>query len=90
MRRSFGEEGPSTMSSVRSTRPSLPFFFHANTDTRLRLELNHTQKTKQKEDMKFRFVDLFCGGGGSITGAVNALRGAGSTPARRTNSSFVE
>lgn len=26
---------------------------------------------------KFRFVDLFCGGGGSITGAVNALRAAG-------------
>lgn len=25
----------------------------------------------------FRFVDLFCGGGGSITGAVNALRAAG-------------
>lgn len=25
----------------------------------------------------FRFVDLFCGGGGSITGAINALRGAG-------------
>lgn len=25
----------------------------------------------------FRFVDLFCGGGGSITGAVNALRSAG-------------
>ena len=25
----------------------------------------------------FRFVDLFCGGGGSITGAVNALKGAG-------------
>lgn len=25
----------------------------------------------------FRFVDLFCGGGGSITGAVNALHGAG-------------
>ena len=27
--------------------------------------------------MNFRFVDLFCGGGGSITGAVNALRAAG-------------
>ncbi|WP_294436598.1 DNA cytosine methyltransferase [uncultured Victivallis sp.] len=27
--------------------------------------------------MSFRFVDLFCGGGGSITGAVNALRAAG-------------
>ena len=27
--------------------------------------------------MDFRFVDLFCGGGGSITGAVNALNGAG-------------
>lgn len=27
--------------------------------------------------MIFRFVDLFCGGGGSITGAVNALRAAG-------------
>ncbi len=27
--------------------------------------------------MKFRFIDLFCGGGGSITGAVNALRAAG-------------
>lgn len=26
---------------------------------------------------KFRFVDLFCGGGGSITGAINALRAAG-------------
>lgn len=26
---------------------------------------------------KFRFIDLFCGGGGSITGAVNALRAAG-------------
>lgn len=26
---------------------------------------------------EFRFVDLFCGGGGSITGAVNALRAAG-------------
>lgn len=26
---------------------------------------------------EFRFVDLFCGGGGSITGAVNALNGAG-------------
>ena len=25
----------------------------------------------------FRFVDLFCGGGGSITGAINALRSAG-------------
>ena len=25
----------------------------------------------------FRFVDLFCGGGGSITGAVNALRASG-------------
>ena len=25
----------------------------------------------------FRFVDLFCGGGGSITGAINALRTAG-------------
>lgn len=25
----------------------------------------------------FRFVDLFCGGGGSITGAVNALKAAG-------------
>lgn len=25
----------------------------------------------------FRFVDLFCGGGGSITGAINALREAG-------------
>ena len=24
----------------------------------------------------FRFVDLFCGGGGSITGAVNALKDA--------------
>lgn len=39
--------------------------------------MNHTQKKKQKEDMKFRFVDLFCGGGGSITGAINALQGAG-------------
>ena len=27
--------------------------------------------------MNFRFVDLFCGGGGSITGAVTALRAAG-------------
>lgn len=27
--------------------------------------------------MKFRFVDLFCGGGGSITGAINALNTAG-------------
>ena len=27
----------------------------------------------------FRFVDLFCGGGGSITGAINALRTAGMT-----------
>ena len=26
---------------------------------------------------EFRFVDLFCGGGGSITGAINALRAAG-------------
>lgn len=26
---------------------------------------------------EFRFVDLFCGGGGSITGAINALRVAG-------------
>lgn len=26
---------------------------------------------------KFRFVDLFCGGGGSITGAINALNTAG-------------
>lgn len=26
---------------------------------------------------KFRFVDLFCGGGGSITGAVNALKAIG-------------
>ena len=25
----------------------------------------------------FRFVDLFCGGGGSITGAINALQAAG-------------
>ena len=24
----------------------------------------------------FRFVDLFCGGGGSITGAINALHAA--------------
>ena len=28
------------------------------------------------EKMKFRFIDLFCGGGGSITGAINALRAA--------------
>lgn len=27
----------------------------------------------------FRFVDLFCGGGGSITGAINALNAAGVT-----------
>ena len=26
---------------------------------------------------RFRFVDLFCGGGGSITGAINALNNAG-------------
>ena len=26
--------------------------------------------------MKFRFVDLFCGGGGSITGAISALKNA--------------
>jgi len=26
---------------------------------------------------RFRFVDLFCGGGGSITGAINALNAAG-------------
>ena len=26
---------------------------------------------------RFRFVDLFCGGGGSITGAINAFRSAG-------------
>lgn len=26
---------------------------------------------------KFRFVDLFCGGGGSVTGAINALKSAG-------------
>ncbi|MBR2148103.1 MAG: DNA cytosine methyltransferase, partial [Campylobacter sp.] len=25
----------------------------------------------------FRFVDLFCGGGGSVTGAINALKSAG-------------
>ena len=24
----------------------------------------------------FRFVDLFCGGGGSVTGAINALKAA--------------
>lgn len=27
--------------------------------------------------MNFRFIDLFCGGGGSITGAINALHAAG-------------
>ena len=27
----------------------------------------------------FRFIDLFCGGGGSITGAINALNDAGVT-----------
>jgi len=27
--------------------------------------------------MSFRFVDLFCGGGGSITGAISALKNAG-------------
>ena len=27
--------------------------------------------------MRFRFVDLFCGGGGSVTGAVDALKAAG-------------
>jgi len=27
--------------------------------------------------MKYRFIDLFCGGGGSITGAVQALQSAG-------------
>ena len=27
--------------------------------------------------MNFRFVDLFCGGGGSVTGAVDALNAAG-------------
>ena len=26
---------------------------------------------------RFRFIDLFCGGGGSITGAINAFRSAG-------------
>ena len=27
--------------------------------------------------MSFRFIDLFCGGGGSITGAVDALNADG-------------
>ncbi len=26
--------------------------------------------------MSFRFIDLFCGGGGSVTGAINALKAA--------------
>lgn len=30
-----------------------------------------------KKAMKFRFVDLFCGGGGSVTGAITALQAAG-------------